>query len=437
MIINTVTDYLWGWPLPVFICVAGLALTLAFRFVQIRYFFTSWRYVLSPKGSAQGNEISPIQAFLSTLSSTLGNGSLVGMAVAMYAGGPGGAIWLLIFGLFAMPIRFAEVLASGIFTVKTEHGVRGGPMVYLAKVPGGSILTYLYAFTCLLFTFVGSGLMQCKSMTSGLTKLTGVDARIIAVIMFVFVVYILLGGAKRIVRFSEVVAPLKVLLFVLATGAVIIMFLPNLLSALTLMVNGAFSTHALVGGLAGHMMQNAIRFTVPNFFNATEAGLGTASVLFGATGGKNPAESSIMSMALVFTTQMICFFMLLAFTMSGTWNSGLQETPLVMATYATVFGSLGEIIANVLSILFGIGVLVGYAFVGRECWLFLTRGRWEWLFMLIYSVMAPLGSLSDVGFVWSMVRTANAALLLLNLYGLLYLIPAMRRWWNDAQKKLA
>ncbi|HBL98042.1 TPA: hypothetical protein DDZ86_00165 [Candidatus Dependentiae bacterium] len=437
MIINTVTDYLWGWPMPVFLSIAGLIITFAFRFVQIRYFFTSWRYVLSPKGSAQGEEISPIQAFLSTLSSTLGNGSLVGMAVAMYAGGPGGAIWLMIFGLFAMPIRFAEVLASSIFTTKTEHGMRGGPMVYLAKVPGGSALTYLYAFTCLLFTFVGSGLMQCNSMTGGLTALTGVDARIIAVIMLIFVVYILLGGSKRIVRFSEVIAPLKVLLFILATGSVIVMFLPNLFSALKLMVDGAFSSQALVGGLAGHMMQNAIRFTVPNFFNATEAGLGTASVLFGATGGKNPKESSIMSMALVFTTQVICFFMFLAFTMSGTWNSGLQQTPLVMATYATVFGSLGEIIANILSILFGVGVLVGYAFVGRECWLFLTRGRWEWIFMVIYSLMAPLGALSDVSFVWSMVRTMNAALLILNVYGLLYLLPVMRKWWKNAEKKPA
>jgi alanine or glycine:cation symporter, AGCS family len=353
------------------------------------------------------------------------------MAGAMYAGGPGGAFWLLVFGLIAMPIRFAEVFASSIFTVETEHGKRGGPMVYLARVPGGKFLPYIFSFICLIYCLVAASMMQSNSMGNGIAYVTGASKWLIAAIVFAFIIYIMLGGAQRVIRFAETVAPIKVILFLLATGAVIIYFLPNLFIALKLMIKGAFATKAIAGGLVGHVMTSAMRSGIGRAINASEAGLGSSSVMFGATGGKNPVESSIMSMSLVFIIEMVCFFIMLAFTMSGTWNSGASDMPLVIATYSTVFGSLGAWVATTLSVLFGVGTLVGYAFIGRECWLFLTKGRWEWIFTAAYCIMAPIGVILSAGAVWSLLDVVVDVLVICNLYGIFYLLPQMRRKWRE------
>lgn len=431
--VELINTFLWSWPLPVFLCVIGLTITLLFNFVQLKYFFTSWKYVFFPKKESglTADTLSPIQAFFSTLGAVLGNGSLVGMAGAMYAGGPGGAFWLLVFGLIAMPIRFAEVFASSIFTVDTEHGKRGGPMVYLARVPGGSFLPYVFSFVCLMYCLVAASMMQSNSMGGGIAHVTGASKGLIAAIVFAFILYIMLGGAQRVIKFAETVAPIKVILFLLATGTVIIYFLPNLFTALSLMVKGAFATRAIVGGLTGHLMQSALRSGIGRAINASETGLGSSSVMFGATGGKNPVESSIMSMALVFIIEMICFFIMLAFTMSGTWNSGLSDMPLVIATYSTIFGSLGAWVATTLSVLFGVGTLVGYAFIGRECWLFLTKGRWEWIFTAIYCILAPIGVVMSAGAVWGLLDLVVDVLVICNLYGIFYLLPQMRRKWRE------
>lgn len=426
---------MWGYPLIFFVLAAGAIMTITFGFVQVRFFAESWKYIFTPEPEDDGDSkqsISSLEAFMSALSTSMGNGSLAGMATALFAGGPGAALWLLVLGFFTMVIRFAEIYASTAFTVKTERGTRGGPMAYLSMVPGGSWLPFTYAFFCLLLSVVTGNAMQCNSMTLGIVNMTGMSMYIPAIALFLFLIYVVLGGAQRIIKFSDTIAPIKVVLFTVSTVAVLVYFWSEFIPALRLIFAGAFSSKALAGGFVGHTMQNAIRFGISRTLSATEAGLGNAGVLFGATGSKSPVKSGIMSMASTFiATHIICFMMMLAFIMSGVWNSGLTSTPLVIAAYSTVFGALGGWVATILSFMFGVGVLVAYAFIGLECWLFVTGGRWSYGYYVLYCFMALFGSVSEVGLIWSMIDVITAGLTIINLYGLLCLLPKMRRGWNE------
>src|SRR5690606_3840899 len=97
----------------------SIACTLAFNFVQIRSFMRAWKETLFPtsssKVSTNKDELSSTQAFVNTLSANLGNGSIGGIAVAVAAGGPGAAFWLVVFGLLLMAVRFAEVYLTIIY----------------------------------------------------------------------------------------------------------------------------------------------------------------------------------------------------------------------------------------------------------------------------------------------------------------------------------
>ena len=431
--LNVINDALLI-PMVLFVFIAGAIMTWAFDFIQFRYFFTSFRYIFAPQQTSGEKEenISPLQAFLGALSTSMGNGSLGGMGVAMYYGGPGAAFWLFILGFFTMVLRFAEIYASTVFTKVTEYGVRGGPMVYLSKVPGGSFLPFVYAFFALLLAIITGNAMQCNFMTAGIHGITGINHYAIAIVLFMFLVYVVLGGAHRIIKFSDALAPLKVVLFCVTTLAVLGFFYSEIFSALGLIIEAAFSREAFVGGLAGHTMSNAIRFGVVQTLSATEAGLGNAGILFGAAGKVNPTRNGIMSMASTFiATQVVCFLMMLAFVVSGTWNSGADGMELVIMTYSSVFGMLGGWVATLLSVMFGMGVLVAYAFLGRECWLFLTHGRGSWLYYLLYCSMALFGSLVSVNVVICLIQFIVIGLILTNLYGLLFLLGDMKRTWRS------
>lgn len=429
--IKNIGNILW-WPwLVILFFIVGILMTIFFDFVQVRYFADSWKYIFQRQSTKDGqNEtISPLQALLGAISAMLGNGSLAGMATAVSQGGPGAALWVFVIGFFTMPIRLAEVVASSTITVETPRGLRGGPMVYLGKVPGGSILPYLYAFFCLLICFVSGVGMQGNSITVGMRELSPLISHwIIAVALILLILYIALGGAQRIITFAEMMAPVKVILFLLATAAVLIYCAPQLGAAFMLIFKSAFTLKAAVGGLAGYTMQTAIRFGMSRSLNASEAGLGTAGIFFGATGGANPVRSGIMAMASNFLAMnIICFLMLLVLIVSGVWDSGLASTAMVGAAYATVFGFFGKVIAALLTVLFGVGVMVGYLFIGRECWLFLTGGRMEFIFYLIFSAMALVGVYGSVGLIWNSVDAVNAGIIFCNLYGLLILIPVVRK----------
>ncbi len=424
------SDWIWGWPLVIFVILSGVIMTVALDFIQFRYFLQAWRYVFMPEKKILDGEnyISPLQAFINTLSASIGNGSLAGMATAMYSGGPGAAFWIFILGFFNMAIRFAEVYASLIFVDKSPMNVlRGGPMAYLKRVPGGFVLPYLYAFFCLMLTFIGGNAIQCNSMTLGIERMTHANTYIIAAIMFMFLLYIMLGGAQRIIWVSDRIVPVKVGLFFITTLIVLGYHYTALWQAIIIIVTSAFSSRAVLGAATGFAVQDAIRFGMARSLNATEAGLGTAAIFYGTTGSKNPLRSGIMSMASTFiSNHLVCTMLMIVFVASGVWDSGLTSTPLTIAAYETVFGSFGGWVVTFLSITFGMGVLVAYAYIGRESWLFLTHGKLEWLYASLYCVVAFFGSLGKVSLVWTINDLIIAGLVTTNVYGLLCLLPTIR-----------
>jgi len=447
-IITSVNTFIWGWPLIIFFISVGLAATFMLNFVQFRYFTKSWKLILAPKEQSQQNnaDMSPFQAFLNALSTSLGNGSLAGMSTAIFSGGPGAAFWIFILGIFALPIRFCEVYLSNAFEGAGNSIASGGPMLYLKKVPGKLILPGLYAFFCLLLGFISGNAIQANSISNGtqniVRSITGEPVThtailCIALIILSFVVYVVAGGAYRIVKISAKIVPLKVGLFFASAIIVFLFNLPYLLPALKIIFVSAFTPDAIKGAILGKTMQEAIRFGMSRALNASEAGLGTAAVFFGSTGSKNPVENGILSMVSVFISNyLVCFMLCLLIVMSGVWNiPHLNGIDMTSAAFATAFGGIASWLVTLLSITFGIGVLVAYAYIGRECWHYLTGNRWTTAYNITYCALTFIGALVKVKLVFEAVDIVNGGLLLLNLFAISWLLPQIRAGVLAYQKK--
>lgn len=435
LLINSVV---WGWPLLIFIGVSSLVVTIALGGVQLRYFFRSWHLALKPQKQEKDAhaDMSSFQAFLNALSSSLGNGSLAGTATAVVAGGPGAAFWVFVFGLLSMSFRFCEVYLSAYFGGhQSAGGVVGGPMVYLGKIPGKRFLPYIYALFCIFLSLVSGNAMQANSIRLGMVRLFNLDPLIIAVLLLVFMIYVMMGGAQRIIAVSDKIVPVKVGVFFGSMIIALAYHYQAIIPALQLIFEYAFTTKAAMGAAIGYSMQSAIRFGVSRSLNASEAGLGTAAVIFGGSTSKNPVNDGIMGMLSSFiSANLVCFSLMVLIVASGVWESGLDSINLTIAAYETVFGSLGAWIVTFLTMSFGLGVLVAYAYIGRACWLFLTNGRCMILFNLMYSSMAFFGAIAQVALVWNSVDLVNAGLVMMNLFAILMLLPLIKKGLASYQK---
>ena len=428
-LVLTINHLVWGWPIIIYVVGAATIVTISLGFVQFRYFFRSWKYVLFPQsGSAEG-DMTPLQAFSNALSTSVGNGSLAGIATAIHSGGPGAALWVFVYGLLGMALRFAEVFLATSYPPKSYKGALvGGPMVYLSKVPFGTVLPYIYAFFMLLLGLFSGNAMQANSIRIGVVRILGLDYRIIAAVLFAFIIYVMVGGAKRIVKVSDAIVPVKVGVFFLSALIVLFYHAGAILPAIKTMFVGAFTPAALVGGALGYAVQEALRYGLVRTANASEAGLGTAAVLFGGSGTQDPVRSGIMSMASAFiSANLVSFAIALMIVASGVWGSGETGIDLTSAAYETVFGNFGGWIVTFLSVSFGLGVLVSYAYVCRACWIYLTGGRWATVFTMVFCLHTLWGALERVDIVWNSIDIVNAGLLITNLFGILYLLPIIKK----------
>jgi alanine or glycine:cation symporter, AGCS family len=420
-------EWALGWPLIIYVISSGIICTIAFRMIQVRYFFQAWRELLWPTTrSVVGGEMTPFQAFVNTLSANLGNGTVAGMATAIYAGGPGAAFWVVIFGLILMAVRFGEVFLSTYYGSQVqEHTVLGGPMLYLNKVAGGYILSYAYAFCCLLFGLIGACAIQTNSIGLSLQKTWNIQPGVTAVFMFAFLLYVIFGGAQRIIRLTELIVPVKVIAFFISMIIILIYHYQTIGSALQLICIGAFTPIAASGGAIGFTVVLATRYGMHRSIMATESGLGTAAILFGFTGQQDAFKSGIISMLSTFISTLGCFIVALCIVASGVWNSGETSTALTILSFNTVFGWAGGWLVSFLSASFGLGVLVTFAYITRATWLFLTGGRFEFVFTILYPLFALGGVLINVHTVWRLIGPVIGGMLLINLFGVISLLPVV------------
>lgn len=427
-----VIDWLLGTPLTCYTIIISIICTYMLRGIQFRSFIESWRRTLrpAPKKSSdkkQTSDMSPLQAFVNTLSANIGNGSLGGMATAIYAGGPGAALWAVIIGFLLMSVRFAEVYISTYYGKTTAHKGLGGPMLYLQKVPGGKLLAYAYAVCLLIFGLLVGNAIQANTISLSLRTTWGINEYVIAGLLVAFVYYIMAGGAARIVRASDAIVPVKVIVFFGTSLLIVAAHYAELPQALATIWHAAFSPYAFAGGVLGYTVQQAMQYGITRSIMATESGLGTAAVLFGRTGSTDAMGNALMGMLSTFISTMVCFLVGLCIVVTGALSSGLDSTALTIAAYSSIFGMWSGWIVSFLSISFGMGVLVTFAYITREAWLFVTGGAYEKASLVMYPLATAWGALVSVKAIWHLSSVINGALLIINLFGILWLMPTIAK----------
>ena len=209
-------------------------------------------------------EVSSYQALATELSGTVGLGNIAGVAVAISAGGPGAALWIALFGFFAMSVKMAEATLGVMFRKVNEDGTTaGGPMYYLrdglasiGRKRLGRVLAVLYAIFALVGVFGAGNLFQSNQVAAIISGASGSgflegNGWIIGVVLAVLAGAVVLGGVKSIARWTSALTPAMAVLY---TACVLIILAVNITAvpqAFSLIVTGAFTADGVTGGIIG------------------------------------------------------------------------------------------------------------------------------------------------------------------------------------------
>ena len=441
---------LWNpWLLCLFL-LAGGWFTLRsgfFQFTPHRWAGTLRRSLRRP---ASGG-LTQFQALSTALASTIGTGSIAGVATAIFFGGPGAVFWMWVSALLGMMTGFAEkALAAAYRETAPDGSARGGPMCYMVRglKRAGKPLAAWFSLACVFASLAGGAMVQANSISTALHTSAGIAPISSGLLTALAVGLVLLGGIGRVGRVSETLVPLMAGLFL--AGGLTALFLRRayLPAAFSAIWQGAFRPQAAFGGYTAAL---ALRYGVARGVFTNEAGLGSSAMAHAAAGGSTPAEEGYWGMVeVLISTLVVCTVTALVILTAGVYApaealSAIADNaipaeylgaPLCAASFGVTLGKLGPVLVSVSLLLFAYTSLLGWGYYGERALSHLWGGsKSVLLFRGAFLVCVVLGSMGEVGAVWQLADLANGLMALPNLTALLLLSPQALSFLPKRRKK--
>ena len=427
-------NFVWGPPMMVVLVGTGIFLTIRLGFPQFLHSSYAWKLIF--KGAFKKDvtqrgegEITPFQALTATLAATVGNGNIAGVATALAAGGPGAALWMWITALFGMCTKMCEATLGVKYRIKDKDGAyAGGSMYSIERGLGQKWLGWLFALFGAICAFGIGDAVQTNSMAAVGKSVFNIPVALTGIVITFLVWIVVVGGIKRIGEVTEKLVPFMAI-FYIAGALIIIIVKINLLPwAIGEIFRSAFTGRAAFGGFAGATVAQAMRFGVARGIFSNEAGLGSASIAHAVAQTKHPVRQGTIAMiGVMIDTLIICSMTAIVIVITKSLGTGLTSTPLTAHAFGSVLGGIGGPIVALGSLLFGYSTIITWCYYGQQCarYIFgpIVVKPYAWLFVIV----AFLGSIVEIPFVWLLTDALNGAMAIPNLIGLIFLSGIMAK----------
>lgn len=427
-VLEKVQEVVWGPPTMLLLLATGLYFTVRLKGLQITKLSLAIRYIFQ-KEEGEG-DVSAFASLCTALAATIGTGSIVGVATALRAGGPGSLFWMWVSAFLGMATKYAEGVLAVKYRTTDENGqVCGGPMYYIQKGMGEKWkwLAQLFAFFGIMTAMLGCGTFpQVNAITESSSEAFGLPVWIIGIVVAVAVAGVVLGGIQSISNAAQFIVPFMALFYVLGSVIILLVNAREIPGAFQLILTSAFTPHAVAGGAAGTMfisVMTAMRTGIARGVYTNEAGLGSSPIVVAAAKTKSCVRQGLVSMTSVFfTTIVIC-------TMTGivVITSGLLETTdldggkLSNAAYnMSLPGNLGMYMVSIGLIFFAFTTIISWCYYGERCLVYLCKGvKWIFVYKILYIACVAVAPYLELKPIWLLADITNACMAFPNLIGLL------------------
>ncbi|MCS6833303.1 MAG: alanine:cation symporter family protein, partial [Flammeovirgaceae bacterium] len=351
-------------------------------------------------------EISPVQALFTALAATVGMGNISGVAVAIVMGGPGAIFWMWVTAFVGMATKFYTCSLSIMYRRQDEDGnPQGGPMYVIVEGLGKNWkpLAILFCIACM---FGCLPVFQANQLTQIFREIVLLPHQLISheqiplanlligIVIMGFVSVVIFGGIRRIAQVAAKLVPLMIVLYGGSVAYIVFTHLENLPTCLWLILKDAFTGEAVLGGsLIGVMIVGAKRAAFSN-----EAGLGTASMMHGASKNNEPIREGLLAMLEpAIDTLLVCSMTAFAILVTDVWQTGDKNgIALTAAAFQKAMPTIGGYVLFVCVFVFAFTTLFSYAYYGTKSWIFLFGKKYSHFFNYLYVMTIVVGAVASI-----------------------------------------
>ena len=424
--VSTIAGWVWGPPMLILLVGTGLYLTILLKGLQFRVLPHALKLIFHKELSGNG-DISHFAALMTALAATVGIGNIVGVAAAITLGGPGAVFWMWMTGLVGMATKYSEAVLAVKYREKGEHGMRGGPMYYLAKGAGLPKLGWLFALFTALATFGIGNMTQANAVACIFQSTFNIEPWITGTVLMLLTGLVILGGIKSIGRFTSLLVPFMIVTYIGAALVVLALNAGEIPHALYLIFYHAFNPAAATGGFTGAAVAAAMRFGIARGVFSNESGLGSAPIAAAAARTNDPVKQALVSMTQTFIdTLVVCSITALVILTAPAWLQGVAAGELTSASFNDTIGHTGVVIIAVATALFAYSTLIGWNYYGEKAIEYLFGPRAINPYRVVFVCVVVVGAMMKLEFVWNFSDLMNGMMAIPNIIGLLLLSKVVK-----------
>ncbi|MDH2925472.1 AGCS family alanine or glycine:cation symporter [Nicoletella semolina] len=417
----------------------GLFFTITTGLVQLRLLPRSIREMWSGR-AAEGESLTPFQAFATGLASRVGVGNIGGVATAIALGGPGAVFWMWITALIGMSSAFAESSLAQVYKIRDPNGMfRGGPAYYITKGLKAPWLAVAFAIT-LIFTFgFAFNAVQANSIVEATRNAWNWNASYVGISLVVLTAIIIFGGIKRVAQVSAKVVPMMALFYLIMAVIILGMNIEKVPAVLSNIVQSAFDFSAMAGGMFGAIFSKAMIMGIKRGLFSNEAGMGSAPNSAATSDAKHPASQGLIQMLGVFVdTIIVCTCTAIIILMSDNYGSeALRGVSLTQQSLEFHVGEFGlHFLAFILLLFCYTSIIGNYAYAETNVRYIRNTPSFVLGFRLVVLFFVYFGAVRDGGIVWAFADTVMASMAMINLVSIILLAPIVWLILKDYQKQI-
>ncbi len=428
------------WDITIIILLGtGLFFTLTTGFVQLRLFPASIKEMWFGR-AAEGNSLTPFQAFATGLASRVGVGNIGGVATAIALGGEGAIFWMWITAFIGMSSAFAESTLAQLFKIQDKDGsFRGGPAYYIVQGVKSRFMAVTFAIA-LIFTFgFAFNSVQANSIVEATRNAWNWQGEYVGITLVVLTAAIILGGIKRIAVISSSLVPMMALFYLIMAIIILGMHIEMVPTVISNIIKNAFNFDAAAGGLFGAMVSKAMMMGIKRGLFSNEAGMGSAPNAAASAHVKHPVSQGLVQMLGVFVdTMIVCTCTAVIILLSN--NYGGEELKSISLTQNALQYHIGEFGVHFLAfilLLFAYSSIIGnYAYAESNIRFIKNKSWFVLLFRLMVLFFVYFGAVRSGNVVWNFADTVMAVMAIINLIAILILSPIVWKLMKDYQRQL-
>lgn len=411
------TDILWSIAI-LFLLGGGLYFSIKLSFPQLKL----TKLFKGFKGDNKSN-ISPFKSLTMSLAARVGVGSLAGIALAIYIGGPGTIFWIWITGIITSINSFCESYMGTKYQEKDGNAYKGGPSFYIRRGLNNKKLASIYAILIIIAYIFGFMTIQANTIATSIHEYYQIEPIIVGIILAVISAYSIMKGLDRIVSITSKLVPVMGIGYLLLSVIIIIMNINKIPTVLLEIVTSAFNIKSISGGVISTFLIGIQRGVF-----STEAGLGTGSIASSCSHSEDKISLGLMQiLGIYFTVFIVCTSTALLILTSDYQTLTFENMNGIELTQYALNYHLGKtgiivLILSVISLAYST-IVAGY-YYGECCLKYLFReisSKYINLLKIITIILLLIGSVANATLLWNTVDVLVAVLSIINMYALIKL----------------